>query len=106
MTNVFNYLLSMMALTAVILTMVQKGETNLTISDKIATDTEFYFREFHVYASKMATIEYSINLNKTNIGIHCVEYNKCEVSLDIYTTEDDQNLKKKLFDQYIRTSLQ
>ena len=74
--------------------MVQKGETNLTISDKIATDTEFYFREFHVHASKMATIEYSIKLNKTNIGIHCVEYDKCEVTLDIYTTKDDQNLKK------------
>ena len=64
-------------------TMAQKGKTKLTISDKIETDTEFYFRKLSIFPSKMATI----------IGNQCADYNNCVVYLDIYTTEDDQNFR-------------
>ena len=88
--NIFVYFV----LTLIILSLVHKSRTDFTISDKIETDTKFYFRKFPVFPSKLVTIVYSIKLNTTNIGIHCVEYDKCEVTLDIYTTEDDPNLRK------------
>ena len=94
MKNIFKYLLDMLALIIAILMMVQKGEMTLTVSDQIETDSNFYFRKFPVFPSELVTIVYSIKLNTTNIGIHCVEYDKCEVTLDIYTTQDDPNLRK------------
>ena len=75
-------------------TLVQSSGTNLTISDKIRTNVDFYFRKFNVYPSKLVTIDYAVTFNRTNIEIQCGDYNNCVVSLDIYTTEDDQNIQK------------
>ena len=34
-----------------------------------------------------------VSFNKTNIALHCVNGARCAVRLDIYTTQDDQNLR-------------
>ena len=74
--------------------MIKKGETNATVSDHIETDMIFYFHKLSSLSSKLATIDYSVNVNVTAIGIKCVEYKTC-LYLDIYTTEDNQNLKTR-----------
>ena len=75
-------------------TIIKKGATNVTISDHIETDKTFYFHKLSLLSSKLATIDYSVNVNVTDIGIKCVEYKTC-LYLDIYTTEDNQNLKTR-----------
>ena len=63
--------------------MIQNVETNVTLSGQVKTDTRFYYRKLSKFPSKMAEIEYSINFKKIDV----------KISLDIYTTEDDLNLK-------------
>ena len=87
----FSYFLTLIILSS---TPLQTRGTNLTISDKVRTNVDFYFRKFNVYPSKLVTINYAITFNRTNIKIQCGDYNNCVVSLDIYTTEDDLNLQK------------
>ena len=90
-------------------TLVQSSGTNLTISGKIRTNVDFYFQKFPVLPSKLATIEYFITFNRTHTGIQCVEYNRCKISLDIYTTENDRNLEEncsmKVFGQLFNEDL-
>ena len=66
--------------------------TNVKVEDQIATDTGFYYRKLSDFPSKLASIEYTITFNKTNIDVHCVNGGRCVVRLDIYTSEDDKNL--------------
>ena len=63
-----------------------QSEVSVTVSDQISTDTEFYFRELSVFPSKLATIEYSVKINTSDIG-------DPSVCLAIYTTKDDRDLK-------------
>ena len=63
------------------------------VSDKILTNTSFYYVRLSEFPSKLATLEYSIKINFTNIEIYCAKAEACKVTLDIYTTENDQNLK-------------
>ena len=69
-----------------------QSKSNVTVSEQISTDSEFYYRELSVFPSKLATVQYSIKINR-NIADHCVGYKKCSVCLAIYTTEDDHDLK-------------
>ena len=64
-----------------------------TVSDKILTNTSFYYVRLSEFPSKLATLEYSIQINFTNIEIYCAKAEACKVTLNIYTTENDQNLK-------------
>ena len=75
--------------------MVQIVGTDVTILAQIKEDTGFYYQILSEFPSKMATIEYTITLNKTNIDLHCVNGAKCIVRLDIYTSENDQNFRTK-----------
>ena len=77
------------------ITMVQIVESDVTVLGQIKTDTGFYYQRLSEFPSKMATIEYTVTFNKTNIDLHCVNGAKCNVRLDIYTSQDDQNLRTK-----------
>ena len=54
-----------------------------TLFGQIETDTKFYYRKLSKFPSKLAEIKYSIRFKKIDRS----------VSLDIYTTENDLNLK-------------
>ena len=71
------------ALIILVLMTVQNDGTKVTISGQINTDTVFYYRQLSDVSSKVATVTYSIKFKKVDT----------EIILDIYTTEDDQNLK-------------
>ena len=77
-------------------TMVQNIESDVTVLGQIKTDTGFYYQRLSAFPSKMATIEYSITFNNTNIELHYVNDAWNVVQLDIYTSENDQNLRKKM----------
>ena len=52
--------------------MVKKGTTtSLTVSDQIGTNTNFYFRRLNMFPSKLATIEFSVNVNTSDIAVKC-----------------------------------
>ena len=84
MKNLLKY--SMLILTILSFMGGLQSEVSVTVSDQISTDTEFYIRELSVFLSKLATIEYSIKMNRSDIGDHLV-------CLAIYTTKDDRDLK-------------
>ena len=65
---------------------------SVTISDVVRKDTSFYYRRFETFPSKLATLEYSVMLNITEINHHC-DGDGCTVLMDFYTTEYDKNLK-------------
>ena len=74
MTIMKNFLCSLslwVRLTIVISMTVQKGKTYLTVSDKITTDTDFYFHSLSVIPSKLSTIEFSVKFNINGIRVHC-----------------------------------
>ena len=65
--------------------------STLTISDEIKHETDFYFRKLSLYPSKLATIEYYISYNKSAFARNNL---MCDYpTFDMYTTEDDENLK-------------
>ena len=66
--------------------------TRVTISDVVATDTSFYYRQFQMPPSKLATLDNSVMFNRTRVNGEC-ERDICKVILDIYTNEHDKNLK-------------
>ena len=72
--------------------MAQNVGRNVKISNQIETDTGFYYQRLSEFPAKLATIEYTITFNKTNIELLCVNGTRCILRLDIYTSEDDQNL--------------
>ena len=74
-------------------TMVQNVKSDVTVLGQIKEETGFYYQRFSEFLSKMATIEYTITFNKTNIDLHCVNGAKCTVRLDIYTSQEDQNFR-------------
>ena len=63
--------------------MLQNVVANVTVFGKINADTSFYYGKLSDVSSKVATISYSIKFKTTNV----------EVMLEIYTTDDDLNLK-------------
>ena len=85
---------------------------NVTISDVLTKETSFYYRRFQTFPSQLATVEYSVIFNLTRISYLC-DGNGCNVILDIYTTEQDINLKTncsndsfgQLRNENLRTSL-
>ena len=93
MKNLPKYFVNLLILTLLNFTVVQQNGANVTVSDQIRIDTEFYFRELSLFPSKRATIEYSIKINTSNIGYHCVKYDKCSICVAIYTTKHDIDLK-------------
>ena len=70
----------------------QKVGKNVNVSNQIETDTGFYYQRLSEFPAKLATIEYTITFNKTNIELNCVNGTRCILRLDIYTREDGQNL--------------
>ena len=68
------------------------------VSDKISRNTNFYYRRLSRIPSKLATIEYFIRLNHTNLTAQCVDDQVCKVNLQIYTTEIHRNLKQNCSD--------
>ena len=93
MNSFHDWLNLLTILDIVFFNMVQNVDSDVTVSGQIKTDTEFYYQRLSEFMSKMATIKYAIRFNKTNIRLHCVNGAKCIVRLDIYTREDDQNLR-------------
>ena len=65
---------------------------SVTISDVVRKDTNFYYRQFQTYPSKLATLEYSMKFNITKINHQC-SIGNCNVFFDVYTTEHDKNVK-------------
>ena len=53
-------------------TMVQNVDSDVTVLGQIKEDTGFYYQRLSAFPSKMATIEYTITFNKTNIELHYV----------------------------------
>ena len=86
---------NMILIIVLCLTMIKNVESEGTVFGQIKTDTGFYYRKLSEFPSKLAKIQYDITLNKTNIELHCANDEICLVRLDIYTTEDDQNLRTK-----------
>ena len=76
-------------------TMVQNVDSDVTVWGQIKEDTGFYYQRLSAFPSKMATIEYTITFNNTNIELYYVNDSWNVVQLDIYTSENDQNLRKK-----------
>ena len=76
----------------VLFKMVQNVVSEGTVFGQIKTDTEFYYHKLSKFPSKLATIEYIVSFNKTNLKLLCLNGTRCVVRLDIYTSEDDQNL--------------
>ena len=66
--------------------------SSVSISNVVGNDTNFHYRTFPTFPSKLATLEYSLLFNITEINYHC-RRDGCRVALDMYTTEDDLNLK-------------
>ena len=94
MKNFLCRLSLLVRLTIVISMTVQKGKTYLTVSDKITTDTDFYFHSLSVIPSKLSTIEFSVKFNINDIRVHCDSKKiSCYLYVDIYTTKDDRNLR-------------
>ena len=77
----------------ILLETVSNVVSERTVLGQIKTDTGFYYQKLSKFPSKVATIEYIVWFNKTNIDLHCVKDVKCFVRLDIYTTEHDRNLR-------------
>ena len=89
-----DFLNHLLVLIVSIFAIIKKGATSLTVSDQIGTNTNFYFRRLNVFPSKLATIEFSVNFNTSDIAVKCVHGKQpCRVYIDIYTTKDDANLK-------------
>ena len=84
---------SWMARVIVILIFLPNIVTNsvTTIFDVVRKDTNFHYRLFPTFPSKLATMEYCLSFNITKINNHCGG-GVCTVILDIYTTGHDKNL--------------
>ena len=64
-----------------------------TISDKITHEMDFYYKSLSPFPSKLATIEYCISYND---GDYLRNHGtRGRPRFDIYTTEDNQNLKRR-----------
>ena len=73
--------------------MAQNVASEGTVFGQIETDTGHYYEKLSKFPSKLATIEYIVLFNKTNIDVHCVNGIECVVMLDIYTIEHDRNIR-------------
>ena len=89
----FDHMFHLLTLNVLIFALVYKVETRITVFGEISTNTDFYYRKLSKFPSKLAILEYSIHFNFTNINVLCTKGVLCKVILEIYTTENDQNLK-------------
>ena len=67
--------------------------SRVAISNVVTKDTNFYYRQFPTFPSKLVTLEYTVTFNLTNVNHHCGR-ESCNVILDIYTTKEDKNFQK------------
>ena len=81
----YDHMFHLLTLNVLIFALVYKVETRITVFGEISTNTDFYYRKLSKFPSKLATLEYSIYFNFTNINVLCTKGVQCKVVFgDLY----------------------